>query len=191
VGAEAASVCTDCLARHHDSCWTDHGRCSACESTRRLRPDEAEQEPQIGGSTRLTRDPVTILLVAVGLAANWFLLQQGTPLQRMEGPALTLILGAIIGWRSRSPTSTLLATTAMTSVGTLAWWLDHSHASLILNTLAAVAGGLLLGLPGSALARVMGPRSNAEPAESGPRSEAPQAINEGEPGRRRPKQEKA
>jgi hypothetical protein len=31
-------ACESCLARHHATCWREHGSCSSCGSTRRLAP---------------------------------------------------------------------------------------------------------------------------------------------------------
>jgi hypothetical protein len=36
VQGETGAVCVDCLARHHEECWTSHGACATCRSTRRF-----------------------------------------------------------------------------------------------------------------------------------------------------------
>lgn len=33
-------VCQDCLARHHEDCWTEGGACSSCSSLNLLSPDD-------------------------------------------------------------------------------------------------------------------------------------------------------
>lgn len=38
VSPERSVVCQDCLARHHDECWTESASCSSCGSLRRLEP---------------------------------------------------------------------------------------------------------------------------------------------------------
>lgn len=39
-------VCQVCLARHHDPCWHELGRCGACGADRPLRLDEARGHPR-------------------------------------------------------------------------------------------------------------------------------------------------
>jgi hypothetical protein len=36
--ADDATVCQDCLARHHADCWSESARCAACGSARSLAP---------------------------------------------------------------------------------------------------------------------------------------------------------
>src|SRR5688500_8420156 len=46
VEGDPGVACTACLARHHASCWTEHGKCAACGNRSRLvaAPDDAPDE---------------------------------------------------------------------------------------------------------------------------------------------------
>ncbi len=85
---EEAVVCRDCLARHHEPCWGEHGACSACASDHRLVADPTrtpapeisirlssgegrERGPQLGvrGPARLVFWIQALVLVVLALAA--------------------------------------------------------------------------------------------------------------------------
>jgi len=54
---ERSVACQDCLARHHEDCWTEGAGCSACSSQRQLAPS---------ARPALTRKQATQLLIAEG-----------------------------------------------------------------------------------------------------------------------------
>lgn len=57
-----AVYCAACVAPHHADCWDQHGRCSACAATSRVRAEAAPARP------RPKRAPVAVVL-GLGLAA--------------------------------------------------------------------------------------------------------------------------
>lgn len=63
--AASRGVCANCLARHHDACWSESGRCAACAHQVRLELPQPETRP----ATR----PLVLLLVlaAICLAYLW------------------------------------------------------------------------------------------------------------------------
>lgn len=46
VRPDAATVCADCLARHHAECWSERGCCSSCSAARPLVPASASSETE-------------------------------------------------------------------------------------------------------------------------------------------------
>lgn len=52
---EPQSICASCLARHHQSCWKQHGRCAVfgCDSTAYLPSDAATHTGQLVPTSKL------------------------------------------------------------------------------------------------------------------------------------------
>src|SRR5690606_20494411 len=84
---QVKAACDACMAWQHGACWSDHGRCAACEGTQRAAVDAA---PSVGEARR-----VAGWIVA---AAGGALL--GGPLWLAAGPARggVAALGAFVGF---------------------------------------------------------------------------------------------
>jgi len=165
---EEAVVCRDCLARHHEPCWAEHGACSACASAHRLvaesgpailirgpRAEEAEPEARTS-SSRPAR------LVFLSQAAALFLVPLAAfPFSSTEiavwGSLATLLLSEFLLLRiflKRRPaswlplwiqTGILMAGWILTPLLVDLLALSPNESSLVMWALGTSLGGLSLG----------------------------------------------
>jgi hypothetical protein len=72
-------ACAACGARHHDSCYADHGRCATCGSEDKLVPaaprKRARSEPLAGSKIRVVPDgSATVYEWRLGSPAEWVII---------------------------------------------------------------------------------------------------------------------
>lgn len=137
---EAWTACQGCLARHHEACWSENGRCGSCGSAASLVPRTQATAP--------APEPVPARPRAAGIVAATLVGALGAvllPGMATENMALLVILAG-------GPAATI----AMARLGRTAWWasglpfLIHAAVALVflLSPHGKEAGAALLALMG-------------------------------------------
>lgn len=67
---DSKQACVECMAWHHDACWSEHGSCATCQAV-------AVEQPKTKGSRKKTSVPKLVwywLALVIGLLTAFFLL---------------------------------------------------------------------------------------------------------------------
>ncbi|MEZ6188584.1 MAG: hypothetical protein R3F62_26725 [Planctomycetota bacterium] len=125
------------------------------------------------------------LAIASAAVCVYFPLQSSLE-QRLEGLGMLLLLTGAVGGRQRTARATFAFSVLSCLAFTLCWWLGNRQASLVLNALVALVGGLAMGLPGYAVGLALGPPKLPEPPRPKERSGAKPASLDSAPKEARP-----